>query len=662
MDKKKILWILGIILIVFVFERIISSTVFAQKLELGTYDFRTKIATSLGLYNKELPASKKKIVIVAIDDYSSQELLKNQNIDLGMWPWPRDTWSSVVNYIEKGEPKAILFDLVFDKMDSNHWNDRRLAQALGRYNNIVLGTYLYKHTLPQSLTEKTDYAPTYKPLDLSIDSKNLERAITFYSNSPVSDIYTQFNTMAVANRVTDIDFVTRKTRPVYKLVKDNQVYYMPSLAFAGFMKYLGDKDKVVIEKGKILYKGRTIPLDSEGLVNINWNGFGRNYTYIPVSKIILSEKSEKYVKSDFFKDKIVMIGRVGKDSNLKPIETSYASFEANAAALDNFINDTDQSNPSARKFISKAPVALEYLLIILTCTLACLFALISKTSLVGLVNDLVLILVYILFCIWIFATPQGRIWMPMIVPLYYLFVTSAIVFGYKFRKEFVKRLQVRKIFEKLVAPQVLSTLLKNPDGIILASHKTPIAFMSCNVNNFASLAQKHSPENFVSDLNNLLEEIINIIFENNGTIDNITQGCISAFWGEPVSSENDAYLAVKSALEIKKKVNDLKILNTKENKMVFDVTVGIDTAEAVVGLAGAHNLINYTVMGDCVELAAKLEQSSITLKRDILITKSTQQRLLDNLIALEVGKLSIKGYTGQIEVFEPIEIKQNTQE
>lgn len=657
MEKKKTLCILGIILVVFIFERVFSSTVFAQKLELGTYDFRTKISTGLGLNNKEIPTGKKKIVIISVDDYSSQELLKNGNTDLGMWPWPRDTWSNVVNYIEKGKPKAILFDLVFDKMDSNHWNDRRLAQVLGRYDNIVLGTYLYKHTLPQSLTEKTSFIPTYKSLNVSIDSKKLDNAITFYSNSPVSDIYTRFNTMAVANRVTDIDFVTRKTRPVYKLIKDNQVYYMPSLAFAGFMKYLGDKDKVVIKNNKILYKGRTIPLDGEGLVDISWNGFGRNYTYIPASKIILSEKDGKYVKADFFKDKIVMIGRVGQDANLKPIENSYASFEANAAALDNFINDTDTSNQSARKFISKAPVALEYLLIILTCALACLFALMSKTSVIGLVNDLVLMLVYVLFCIWIFATPQGRIWMPVIVPLYYLFITTAIMFSYKFRGEFIKRVQIREIFEKLVSDKVLSILLKNPDEISLKSQKKPITFMSCNINNFASLAQKHDPESFVNDLNILLGEIVNIIFENNGTVDNIAQGCINAFWGAPLKDENDAYLAVKSALEIKKKVNDLKILNAKENKIIFDITIGISSDEALVGLTGTHKLINYSVMGDCVELAAKLQHSSVTLKRDILIAKSAYEKTKEQIIALEVGKLSIKGYQGQAEVFEPIEIK-----
>lgn len=657
MDKKKILWILGIILVVFIFERIFSSTVFAEKLELKSYDLRTKISTSLGHYKKEVPFSKKKIVIVAVDDYSKDELLKNENIDLGPWPWPRDTWSNVVNFIEKGEPKAILFDLVFDKMDTNHWNDRRLAQVLGKYDNIVLGTYLYKHTLPEDVSDKNDFAPTYSPLNVTIDNKRLDKAITFYSNSPVPDIYTKFNTMAAANRVTDVDFVTRKTRPVYKLVKDGKTYYMPSLAFAGLMQYLGDKDKVVIKNSKILYKGRTIPLNNDGLVNISWNGFGQNYSYVPVSKILLSQKNQKIIKSDFFKNKIVIIGRVAKDIDVKPLSTSYEAFEANAAALDNFINDTDKTNPNARKFISKMPIAVEYLLIIFSCALVCFFGLMSKTSVVGAINNFIAIILYILFCIWIFASPQSRLWIPMIVPLYYLIVTAGIVFAYKFHKEFAKRATIREVFEKLVSPKMLSILLKTPENISLKSTKKCVTIMSCNINNFASLAQKHNSENFISDLNNLFEEIVNIIFENNGTVDSITQGCISAYWGEPVSCENDAYLAVKSALEIKKKVNDLRILNTKENKMVFDITTGINTGEAILGLAGGQKLKNYTIMGDSVELAAKLEQSCITLKRDILITKSTYQEAQEKIIALEVGKLSIKGYDRQVEVFEPIDIK-----
>lgn len=656
MNKKKTLWIFGIILVVFIFERILSSSVFAEKLELKAYDFMEKIA-QISTFNK-MPADKK-IVIVAVDD-ASEKILKN-NPDLGLWPWPKDAWSNIINIIEGGHPKAILFNLVFDRMDNNHWNDLRLAQVLRRYDNIVLGTYLYDKPLfePETESIKTNFLPTHNPLIVRIDNKKLDNAITFHANSPIPDIYAQYNDIGVANNVVDRDFAVRKTRPIYKLVKDNKTYYMPSIAFAGFIKYLGDKEDIVIKDNKILYKKRIIPIDNNGLVYINKPGWGSQYPYTFVSELLSIKNNQKTAASNFFKDKIVIIQRnaAWKNPYSMSINTSYAPYIDNsiAVALDNFINDTNTAHP--RKFISKIPVILEYLLIILTCAAVLFFGFISKTSIIGLINDLLAILVYILFSIWIFANPQSRVWIPTVAPIYYLLVTSVIVFGYKFRKEFIKRAWARKIFDKHVCPKVLSRLLQDPDAISLKSQKKYITVMSCNINNFASLAQKHNPESFVIDLNNLFAEIVNIIFNNNGTVDNITQGTITAYWGEPVKCENDAYLAVKSALEIKKKVNDLKILNTKENKMVFDVTIGINSSEALVGLTGAHKLVDYSIMGTCIEIAQRLEQSCTTLKRDILITKSTQQQAKDNIIAIEVGKLTIKGHEGQVEVFEPIEIK-----
>lgn len=658
MDKKKIYWILGIILIVFIFERIISSTAFAEKLELKTYDLREKIS-QLTTFSKK-PADKK-IVIVEIDD-ASEKMLKN-NPDVGLWPWPKDTWSNIVNLIEEGHPKAILFNLVFDKMDSNHWNDRRLAQVLRRYDNIILGTYLYDKTLslePAELGVKTNFLPTQNPLIVHIDNKQLDKAITFHDNSPIPDIYAQYNDIGVANNVVDRDFLVRKTRPVYKLVKDNKTYYMPSIAFAGFIKYLGGKQEdVVIKNNKVLYKGKVIPVDNKGITYINKPGWDKQYPYSYVSELLSIKDTHKAAVSDFFKDKIVIVQRnaAWKNPYSMSLNTGYAKYVDNsiAMALDNFINYSDKT--SKTKFISQAPVAVEYLLIILMCAFVYFIAFISKTSVIGLINDLVAILVYVLFSIWLFANPQARIWMPIFAPLYYMFVTTGVIFGIKYSKEFKKRAEAKRVFEKSVSPKVLDVILKDPDKVDTKNDKKIVTALSCNINNFASLAQKHNPESFVEDLNNLLEEIVNIVFENNGAVDNISQGYIKAYWGVPLDGENDAYLAVKSALEIKKKVNDLRIQNTKENKMVFDVTIGINTGEAVVGLTGAAKLKNYTVMGEAVELASKLEQSSITLKRDILITKSTYEKAKEEIIALEVGKLSLKGHLGQVEVFEPIKVK-----
>jgi len=668
--KNKFLLILGIILFVVGVELIFSSTSVFERLELMTYDLRAKLAVDGGPFTKHFKQADKKIVIVAIDDYSRKEMSKNPDINLGSWPWPRDVWSGIVDFIEKGEPKAILFDVVFANLNENSWNDRRFAQTLRKYDNIVLATalndpkYLVDNLGKDAIIENSDYSPTPRPLDIQINDKKLDDTITFYSHEPVHDLYTQHNTMGVVNKVVDDDSVIRRAQPIFKLVKNNESYYLPSLAFAGFLKYVGEDGKIIVKANKITYKGMVIPINKKGETNISWHGYGHNYSYIPISKILLSENNEEYIKSDYFKDKIIIIGRTmtGTDIHLSSVSPSYAGPEANATALDNFINDTDLRNKQARKFVSRLSKFSEYSLIFVCCSFIVVLGMLSKNALIGFINSFVSIILYILFCVWIFANPAFRIWVPIVVPLYYLLMTSSIVFAFRFQKELAKRANVMNMFGKLVSPKVLSTLLKNQDNFVLKNTKKRITMMFCDVKDFTILSEKCNPEQLVENMNELFNTIVDVIFENNGTVDKFIGDCVMAYWGEPIAHEDDAFMAVKTALEIKKAVNELKIQNAKDNKIILDVKMGINTGEALLGLSGSEKIMSYTVMGDAVNVASRLESNCSKLNRDILISKSTYDDVKSKIIVLEAGKISVKGRDEQIEVYEPIGLVEDVSE
>lgn len=667
--KNKFLLILGLIAFVVVVEFIFSYTSVFKRLELMTYDLRAKFAVDNGPFTKRFKSADKKIVIVAIDDYSRKEMSKNPEINLGSWPWPRDVWSGVVDFIEKGEPKAILFDIIFANLNENPWNDRRFAQTLRKYDNIVLATalnnpkYLVDKSKKGTVIENSDYSPTPRPLDVEIDDKKIDNAITFYSHEPVHDLYTQYNTIGVVNKVVDEDSVIRRAQPVFKLIKNNETYYLPSLAFAGFLKYMGEDGKITIKDNKITYKGMVIPIDKKGETNISWHGHGHNYSYIPISKILLSEDSNEYIKPDYFKDKIVIIGRTmtGTDIHLSSVNPSYAGPEANATALDNFINDTDLHNKKARKFISELSKPDEYLLILVFCSFIVALGMLSKNALIGFINNFASIILYILFCIWFFADPSIRIWLPVVVPLYYFFMTSGIVFAFRFQQELAKRATVMNMFGKFVSPKVLANLLKNQDNLVLKNTKKRITMMFCDVKDFTTLSEKCNPEQLVDNMNELFNKVVDVIFENNGTVDKFIGDCVMAYWGEPIADEDDAYMAVKTALEIKKVVNELKIQNAKDNKIILDVKIGINTGEALLGLSGSEKIMSYTAMGDAVNVASRLESNCTKLNRDILISKSTYEDVKSKIIVLEAGKISVKGKDEKIEVYEPIGLVEDVE-
>ncbi len=659
--KKRLILIFGIILLVFISEHILSvATPLFKQLELLTYDARAKLSVDSGPFGGKFKPANKQIVIVAIDDYSSKEIAKNPQLNLGSFPWRRDVWGEVVDFIEQGKPKAVLFDILFSGLNENSWNDRRFAYVLRKYDNVALATslnnpkYMVNDVSKKSIVN-SEYLPTPRSLNVQIDDKHLENSITYYSHAPVHDIYTTHNTMAVVNKVVGEDSVIRKSQPLFKLDKNGETYYMPSLAFAGFMKYLGDDGSIVVKNGNILYKDRVIPIDNQGQTNISWHGLGKNYDYVPISKILLSERNNEFIKPDFFKDKIVIIGRTeaGTDIHASAVSPSYAGPEANATAIDNFINDS-QNSAKSRKFISQLHPINEFFLILAFCFIIALLGYTAKNALIGFFNSFILILLYVLFSVCVFASPQYRIWVPIVVPLYYLIITSAVVFAFKFQKELAKRATVMNMFGKFVSPKVLTTLIKNQDNLVLKNTKKQITVMFCDVKDFTTLSERCNPEQLVENLNELFNEIVNIIFENNGTVDKFIGDCVMAYWGDPIASEEDSYMAIKTALDIKKKVNELKIKNAQEGKIILDVKMGINSGEALLGLAGSEKIMSYTAMGDAVNVASRLESSCSKLKRDILISKSAYDAAKSKIVVLDAGKIKLKGKDEQIEVFEPI--------
>jgi len=662
--KKNFFVVLSIIILTIIVGRILSETYFFKHLELLSYDFRSRFNTDNSFWSKDSNTADSDIVIVAIDDYSYKQLLKSSSKKAGQQEWENDVWKNVVNFIERGNPKMVMFDMVFEKPEDKPWYDTSFAQTIKPYPNIILGTYLDDPLVKENnFTKKielvkNDFTPTAHPLDVSIDNKKLDDIITYTTNAPVNDIYAKYNNMGVINNVLDDDSVVRKNQPLFKLVKEGKTYYMPSLAFAGFLKYMGEGGKIEVKKDKIQYKGRVIPIDEDGIVNISWHKLGRSYVYVPISRILLNHGGQRDLNPDFFKNKMVIIGKTATGSNLDMnsiIDQSFTGPEANAVALDNFINDTDPNNKQSRKFVHELSKPFEILMTVVICIVVALLGLVPQSAVIGFLNGFASIIFYLSFSFWMFVNPTSRVWLPMVEPLYYLAMTAIVVFAFRLWGEMTRKASIMNVFGKFVAPKVLASVLKDPNKLVLKNTKKRITILFCDVKNFSSLCEKYPPEQLVSNLNELFKEVVNIIFANNGTVDKFIGDCIMAYWGDLTDSADEEFLAVKTALEIKKRINELKITNAQEGKIVFDVKIGINTGEAVLGLAGTDKIMSYTAMGDAVNTASRLETSCSTYKKDILISKSTYDAVQDKIIAFEIGKISVKGKEEQVEVFEPVD-------
>jgi adenylate cyclase len=668
--------ILIIIVVAIVIQQLINLSPLQRQVELLTHDLRAKAAVDNGLFGNKFMHADKNIVIVAADDTSAKEIANHPELGISSWPWPRNTWADVVDFIEEGHPKAVIFDVVFNGLNDNSWNDRIFAQALRKYDNIVLGITLND---PKILVDKggqptnCEFNPTEKSLNVSVDDKKLDDSITYYSHSPVHNLYTNHNRMGVLNKVAGSDSVIRKSQPIFKLVKNGETYYMPSLAFAGFLKYMGEDGQIVIKDQKLYYKNRVIPLSEDytrfgsyvttnkGTSEISWHGYGNDYDFIHISKILLSTRNRREINPNTFKDKIVFIGHAeaGTDFHATAVNENYSGIEANATALDNFINDTNPQNHKARKFVRQTKWYQNLFIVVVCCLALVGIGIVSKNAMIGLLSNALFIFLYIVSCFYAFVNPEIRLWIPMAAPLYYMLVTSTTVFTFKLQDEISKWFAVTNTFGKFVSPNVLATLLKNQDDLVLKSTRKKITVMFCDVKNFTTISEKSDPEQLLNNLNELFNIIVNTIFENNGTVDKFIGDCIMAYWGDPIASDDDAYMAVKTALEIKKRVNELKITNAKENKIIFDVKIGINTGDALLGLAGSEKIMSYTAMGDAVNTASRLESNCSKLEKDILMSKATFDATSGNIIALEAGTINVKGKEEAIVIYEPIGLSKD---
>lgn len=696
---KKVLLVVGIIILV-VLSRFTLFNDFISKGEVVFYDIMAKIAIDKGPFANAFKPADRDIVIVAVDDPSIQELANYPQVGVGTWPWRRRVWVDVLNYIEKGNPKAVLFDFHFPNVDDSRLDDWEFSNTLKKYDNVVIATSLnyprfavdehYASSHKEKFTPKSliknlynmfdifggeqpyekplksdlkdiplnDYIPTGYPLAVDMNDKEVEYNLTFFSHEPIADRYSKYTTLGVVNKVAEGDSILRRSRPVFKLVKNGETYYMPSLAFAGFLKVVGEDGNIKIEKGKVEYKNRVIPIDEGGSAFLSWHGKTgsnqQNYKYISVSDILLRSYKKEPISSDYFKDKIVLIGKTNSDIHATSVNPSTPGTEAVATALDNYINDTDITNPMSRKMLTKGAPWLEYLLAIVFCIAIVIIGIKSSSAFLGLLNSFMIVALYFLVAIFMYTYPDIRIWLPVAGPMYYIIITSTIVYSFRLHSESSKKSEVMNMFGKFVSPSVLNQLMQDSQGLVLKSTKKPITILFCDVKDFTSLSEKCNPEQLVDNLNELFNEIVNIIFANNGTVDKFVGDCVMAYWGDPLASEDDAFMAVKTALDIKKKVNELKITNTKAGKIVFDVKIGINTGDALLGLAGSKKIMSYTAMGDAVNVASRLESSCSKLKKDILISKTTYDQVKNKIVALEVEKVSLKGKDEKVLVYEPI--------
>jgi adenylate cyclase len=202
---------------------------------------------------------------------------------------------------------------------------------------------------------------------------------------------------------------------------------------------------------------------------------------------------------------------------------------------------------------------------------------------------------------------------------------------------------MRALFSNYVSPKIVEELLKTPDGTKLGGERRNITVLFCDIREFTSISEKLSPEEVVTGLNEYFMEASEIIFKWDGTLDKFIGDAVLAFWGAPTDQINQTELSVRCALDMSKRLLQLQRKWAEKGKVIFECGMGITSGNAIVGNVGSlGKKMDYTAIGNCVNLCSRLQSLSKEHKAGIFVTEEIMQYIQSALTCRQLGHCAFR--------------------
>ncbi len=532
------------------------------------------------------------IVIIAIDDKSLQEL--------GRWPWERKKHTQLLEKIAPLKPRSVVFDIMFSESSPDPAEDEALAEAMEKFQASQVVLPEYAQFSPISDDGKLHVENRVVPID------NLQKF-------PSGHI----------NVIPDPDGVVRKG--LYSYSFEGKI--IPSLDEQAVESYSGFQ----IDENKI-------PFDFLNRWDIP---FIKGYSF-PVYSY--SDVLNGRVPKEDLLDKLIIIGPMSvglSDHYATPVQNLMYGVEIHAHAIDALLHD---------RFL--VHMGADWLWILGLILIGLLLAHYFSMRM-GIILVLSVAVSYSLLSLYLLE--QFFIVTTMVAPLAALVLSYGSNIGLNYFLERQERQQVTRLFGRFVAPQVVDEILRLGEaGIKLGGTRKYISVLFLDVRGFTPLSEKMQPEEIVDVLNSFFHDITKSIFEHGGTLDKFIGDAVMAIFNAPLELENHEVQAVRTAIQIQRRAQVIQQRLEEKYGRTVAFGIGVNCGDAVVGNIGAMERLDYTAIGDTVNLAARLESNS--KPNQIIIS----QRVYEQVIAAKandirmtyMGAINVKGKSEPVEIYE----------
>ncbi len=632
--------------------------------EPKAYDFMTKnvLVQKLSFDNHKQVYGSDDIVLVVIDAKSTEKY---------RWPWKRELYCNILKYFsEYARPKVIVHDSILTTPDrDNPESDRKYFNSVKNTKNYIAGFMPDLHEWRDPEFGKRYDSKFKQKFAINIDEQNTPTLNIYKSLMAMPDLY--FNALqyvgcvaivpgAINGNLKVVDEIYRNTTPLL-YYKEN---YYPSLSLKTFM-FLNNINKTILTNDKIIFPEmnysikqvhndffNTIPIKYYKLYNTGYSHNNISAIDIMQSYEMINRGQAPIISPEVFKDKIVILGAnvpagAGlNDNKNSPVSVNHPGVDIQATAIDNLVHND---------FLCVIPQIVNFLITLIL--MISVYLLIKKLNLIkSVIAIFFLIFGYLFICTICFY--YGTI-INVITPVVMLVISIIFAYTNKYVIENRNKEKVKSAMGKYMSQNVMQRVVENIDNLGLGGKRAVVTVLFADIRGFTSMSEKMSAQQVSEFLNEYFSEMEPIITSYNGIINKFIGDAIMAIFGEPIQDENHAQNAVKCAYAMLQKVEKLHKKWYREGKPEIEIGIGINTGEVFVGNIGSENRMEYTVIGDTVNLASRLESYNKMYKTKMLISASTYKAVKDIADIIKIPEVQIRGKANKIDIYEVLKVKQD---
>lgn len=518
---------------------------------------------------------------------------------LGRWPWPREFHAALLQALNEFPPRAIGYDILMTEPDEKRPEfDRALVELCSQLRCTVFA-------MARDRDARGEYE--LKPFN-ALAKATIAGAV----NAP-----------------RDLDGVLRRL----------PMRVLDQLSFSA----------AVAEK---MEKGSTAKLPD--VLPIRFRGRLKDFRIVSAAEVLkslqqrASGQPESFPLKNFL-NSVVLVGlaATGTDVAPTPLDTNSPLVVAHANAVNNILR---------RDFMREAPRDVTWMVVGILCVIIGLTTVVQRPLVSGILT-LCVAGGWVVAAFWLLRS--WNLWIELVAPMIVLLPMFAVMSAYRFFIEERDKRFIKKAFRHYLSGRVMEQVLVNPDMLKLGGERRTLTVLFSDVRGFTTFCEKNPPETVVPLLNEIMGALSVPIREHDGTLDKYMGDAIMAFWGAPIPQRDDhALRAVRCALGMQAAMRRIAEEKTAHGLKMLRMGIGINSGDMTVGNMGSTELFDYTVIGDEVNLGARLESETRKWDADIIISETTYELVKDHIECVRLGETTVKGKAKPVTIYKVVGPKQ----